>query len=227
VLVAGWPGSGKSTLAAALAAELGLPLLAKDEIKEALMEVLGQPETVAASQRLGKAAVLAMLRAARTCPGGVLDSTWFGDALPLARTLPGRLIEVHRTVPLDLAGPGTGPEPVTVMRATSMTPAPTRSYGVSQSARWGSVPLSWSIPPARWTSPSSLPPWPKRSLPPEAAPNSQICTASVSRTIKATSRAITAARAIHVSGPASVAERHRSWSRDSTRPDRTSLRASL
>lgn len=41
VLVAGWPGSGKSTLAAALAAELGLPLLAKDEIKEALMEEPG------------------------------------------------------------------------------------------------------------------------------------------------------------------------------------------
>jgi predicted kinase len=103
VLVAGWPGSGKSTLAAALAAELGLPLLAKDDIKEALMEGLGRPETVAASQRLGKAAVLAMLRTARTCPGAVLDSTWFGYALPLARTLPGRLIEVHCTVPLDLA----------------------------------------------------------------------------------------------------------------------------
>jgi predicted kinase len=41
VLVAGWPGSGKSTLAAALAPELGLPLLAKDEIKEALMDALG------------------------------------------------------------------------------------------------------------------------------------------------------------------------------------------
>jgi predicted kinase len=41
VLVAGWPGSGKSTLAAALAAEPGLPLLAKDEIKEALVEGLG------------------------------------------------------------------------------------------------------------------------------------------------------------------------------------------
>jgi predicted kinase len=103
VLVAGWPGSGKSTLASALAAELGLPLLAKDEIKEALMEGLGQPETVAASQRLGKAAVLVMLRAARTCPGAVLDSSWFDYALPLARTLPGRLIEVHCTVPLDLA----------------------------------------------------------------------------------------------------------------------------
>ena len=87
----------------ALAAELGLPLLAKDAIKEALMEGLGRPETVAASQRLGKAAVLVMLRIARTCPGAVLDSTWFGYALPLARTLPGRLIEVHCTVPLELA----------------------------------------------------------------------------------------------------------------------------
>jgi predicted kinase len=103
VLVAGWPGSGKSTLAAALAAELSLPLLAKDEIKEALMEGLGRPGTVAASRRLGKAAVLVMLRAARTCPGAVLDSTWFDYALPLARTLPGRLIEVHCTVPLELA----------------------------------------------------------------------------------------------------------------------------
>jgi adenylate kinase family enzyme len=43
VLVAGWPGSGKSTLAT----ELGLPLLSKDEIKEALMDGLGRPETVA------------------------------------------------------------------------------------------------------------------------------------------------------------------------------------
>jgi predicted kinase len=33
VLVAGWPAAGKSTLARALAAELGLPLLAKDEIR--------------------------------------------------------------------------------------------------------------------------------------------------------------------------------------------------
>ena len=57
VLVAGWPGSGKTTLAAALATELGLPLLSKDEIKEALMDGLGRPETVAQSRQLGRAAV--------------------------------------------------------------------------------------------------------------------------------------------------------------------------
>lgn len=103
MVVAGWPGSGKSTLAAALAAELGLTLLAKDEVKEALMDGLGRPQTVADSRRLGKAAVLAMLRVAHRCPGAVLDSTWFDYALPLARTLPGQLVEVHCTVPLELA----------------------------------------------------------------------------------------------------------------------------
>ena len=103
VLVAGWPGSGKSTLAAALAAQLTIPLLAKDEIKEALMDGLGRPETVAESQRLGRAAVLAMLRVARHCPAAVLDSTWFDYAVPLARTLPGQLVEVHCTVPVELA----------------------------------------------------------------------------------------------------------------------------
>ena len=103
VLMAGWPGSGKSALAAALASELGLPLLSKDEIKEALMDGLGRPETVAESRQLGRAAVLAMLRVAARCPGGVLDSTWFGYALPLVRSLPGRLAEVHCMVPLDVA----------------------------------------------------------------------------------------------------------------------------
>lgn len=103
MLVAGWPGSGKSTLAAALATRLGLPLLVKDEIKEALMDALGAPATVADSQRLGRAAVLAMLRVARGCPGAVLDSTWFDYALPAVRALPGALVEVRCTVPVELA----------------------------------------------------------------------------------------------------------------------------
>ena len=108
VLVAGRPGSDKSTLAAALAAEPGQPLPAKDEIKEALAEGLGRPETVAASQRLGRAAVLAMLRTARTCPGAVPDSTWVRRCAPLARTLsrPAHQGALHRC-----AGSGQGPVP--------------------------------------------------------------------------------------------------------------------
>ena len=103
VLVPGWPAAGKSTLARALAAELGLPWLAKDEIKEALMEGLGYPPTVAGSRRLGRAAVLAMLRVAQRCPGAVLDSTWFEYADPLVRQLPGRCVEVICTVPVEEA----------------------------------------------------------------------------------------------------------------------------
>ena len=79
VLVGGFPGSGKSTLARPLAAELGLCLLVKDEIKEALADALGMPADVEESRRLGRA-VLAMLRAARDCHGAVLDSTWFERA---------------------------------------------------------------------------------------------------------------------------------------------------
>jgi hypothetical protein len=85
------------------ARELGLPLLAKDEIKEALMDGLGCPATVAQSRRLGRAATLAMLRVAQRCPGAVLDSTWFEYADPLVRQLPGRCAEVICTVPVELA----------------------------------------------------------------------------------------------------------------------------
>jgi 2-phospho-L-lactate transferase/gluconeogenesis factor (CofD/UPF0052 family) len=75
VLIGGIPGSGKSTLAVALAAELRLPLLAKDEIKEALMDALGDPPTVAE----------------------------FGYSEPLVRQLPGRVVEVRCHVSVALA----------------------------------------------------------------------------------------------------------------------------
>lgn len=51
-----------------LAAELSSPLLAKDEIKEALMDGFGCPEAVAELQRLGKATALAMLHVGPSLP---------------------------------------------------------------------------------------------------------------------------------------------------------------
>lgn len=103
VLVGGWPGSGKSTLAPPLAAELDVPLLVKDEIKEALCAGLGPAPTVAESRRRGRAAVVAMLTVARRCPGAVLDSTWFDYTRPLVAELPGRVVEVHCVVAKEVA----------------------------------------------------------------------------------------------------------------------------
>jgi predicted kinase len=103
VLVGGWPGSGKTTLATALGPWLGLPVLAKDEVKEALADELGRPGTVNESRRLGRAAVLAVLRIARRCPGAVVDSTWFDYTRPLVAALPGSVVELRCVVPVEVA----------------------------------------------------------------------------------------------------------------------------
>ncbi len=95
VAVTGPPGSGKSTIAAPLAGVLALPLLAKDTIKEALMDVLGAPD-VAASQQLGAAAVEAMLAVAAASPiGAVLDCNFRRElAVDDLEALPGQVVEV-------------------------------------------------------------------------------------------------------------------------------------
>jgi predicted kinase len=95
VLVGGWPASGKSTVARALGRELDLAYLGKDEVKEALMDALGAPSTVEQSKTLGVAAVHAVLRVARDCPGAVIDSTWYDYSVALVEQLPGPLVEVR------------------------------------------------------------------------------------------------------------------------------------
>jgi cytidylate kinase len=95
VVVDGPPASGKSTLAPQLADRLGLPLVAKDTIKDALMSVLDVPD-VEESRQLGRAAVMAMLAVAAESPvGAVIESNFFRSiAIDTLPALPGQIIEV-------------------------------------------------------------------------------------------------------------------------------------
>ncbi len=94
VVVSGPPASGKTTLARDLAPRLGLPLLAKDTIKQALMSVLDVSD-VEASRRLGRASAAALLAVAAESGCGVLESVWYRSrALPALAGLPGAVVEV-------------------------------------------------------------------------------------------------------------------------------------
>ena len=94
VVVSGAPGSGKTTLALALGAELDLPVLSKDTIKEALLDLLGADD-VAASKRLGEASIAVLIALARTSRGAILESVWRRSlAIDDLTSLEGRVVEV-------------------------------------------------------------------------------------------------------------------------------------
>src|SRR2546423_2291362 len=77
VLVTGAPGAGKSTVAAPLASALGFPLLAKDTIKEALFDALGDGvPTLEESRRLGAAAFEVMWAVAKQMPSVMLEANF-------------------------------------------------------------------------------------------------------------------------------------------------------
>ncbi len=80
VVVNGPPGSGKSTLAPALAEELGLPLLAKDAVKETLLDELGYADRDA-SRRIGAAAGEVLWTVLATCPDGAVVESWLAPSL--------------------------------------------------------------------------------------------------------------------------------------------------
>jgi predicted kinase len=108
VVVSGRPGSGKSTVAAPLASALGLDLLVKDAIKQALVDVLGAAD-VETSRAFGRAARHVLITVAATSTGAVLDSVWpRDDGAPdgpagALRALPGTVVEVHCHVPAHVA----------------------------------------------------------------------------------------------------------------------------
>ena len=79
VVVSGPPASGKSTLAPPLARRLGLPLIAKDVIKDAILGVVPVVD-LEESRLVGRASVAALLAVARTTGDAVLESVWHRSA---------------------------------------------------------------------------------------------------------------------------------------------------
>jgi predicted kinase len=98
VLVTGPPASGKTTLARPLAHHLGLPLLGKDPIKEALFDTLGTGDR-AWSRRLGAASYAVLLALAGELPAAVVDANFYPDHGPELLRACQRPIEVFCRCP--------------------------------------------------------------------------------------------------------------------------------
>ena len=103
VVVSGLPASGKTTVGRALADQLSLPLLDKDEILEALFDSLGCEDQ---EQRhlLSRAADEVLFRLAASTEAAVLVNWWDHDTAP-ARLLAiaDEVVEVHCDCPVELA----------------------------------------------------------------------------------------------------------------------------
>ena len=94
VVVSGLAASGKTSLAEPLAQVLGVPLISKDAIKEALFEAVRYGD-LTASKTLSRAADAAMVRIAQDLDGAVLDNFWYVETVEeLLGPLPRPIVEV-------------------------------------------------------------------------------------------------------------------------------------
>jgi predicted kinase len=107
VVVSGSPGAGKTTIAVPLARLLGLPLICKDDVKESLIDALGdQDGDMAWSRKVGGAAWDVLWKLAERAPAAVLEanfrprSAYERDRL---LRLDARIVEVYCRCPAEVA----------------------------------------------------------------------------------------------------------------------------
>ena len=101
VVVSGPVASGKSTLAVPLAGRLGLPLVAKDTIKEALFDSVGTGDEDW-SKQLGAATYAVLWALIPNFPQVVVESNFGTADVARLRALCDRPVQVHCTAPTDV-----------------------------------------------------------------------------------------------------------------------------
>jgi thymidylate kinase len=103
VVVSGLAASGKTSVAQPLAQALGIPLISKDTIKEALFDAVGFGG-LTWSKTLSRGADAAMVRIAEDVDGAVLDNFWYLDTVAeLLAPLPRPIVEVFCRCDPDVA----------------------------------------------------------------------------------------------------------------------------
>jgi predicted kinase len=103
IVVSGAPGAGKTLLARPLAAELRVPLLSKDVVKEALFDELGIGDRLW-SRRMGRASMTVLYRIAATTPTAVIEAVFHRDvSIDDLTALDKPLIELHCQLDPEIA----------------------------------------------------------------------------------------------------------------------------
>jgi predicted kinase len=106
VVVSGAPGAGKTSLAKALAPRLGLTLVTKDDIKEAIWDGVGPPADLEWSRRIGGAAMEALWALAESAIDVMIEANFRPHSereQARLRSLSGVVVEIYCSCPPEVA----------------------------------------------------------------------------------------------------------------------------